>query len=62
MHSGLPAVLLSIAVIAVFLLIAGGIRLIRTGDRTKGMLMIVAAAVLFVNVLIWSWVPTPPVR
>ena len=57
MHQGLPALLLSIAVIAVFLLIVGGIRLIRTGDRTKGLLMIAAALVLMANVLIWSWAP-----
>ena len=57
MTSGLSALLLSISVIAVFLLAGGGIRLIRSGDRTKGVLMIVAAAVLLFNVLIWSWTP-----
>jgi hypothetical protein len=57
MQSELPALLLSIAVISVFVLIAGGIRLLRTGDRSKGILMLVAAAVLLGNVLIWGWTP-----
>jgi hypothetical protein len=57
MQSGLPALLLSIAVIAVFLLTAGGIRQIRAGDRKKGVLMVVAAVVLLGNVLIWAWAP-----
>ena len=57
MHSGLTALLMSISVIAVFLLVAGGIRLLRMGDRTKGVLMLIAALVLLVNILIWSWTP-----
>jgi hypothetical protein len=57
MQSGLSALLLSIAVIVVFALSVGGIRLIKLGERGKGILMIVAAAVLLANVLIWSWVP-----
>jgi hypothetical protein len=57
MRSGLSALLLSIAVIAVFVLTVGGIRLIRLGERGRAMLMVLAAAVLLVNVLIWSWVP-----
>jgi len=57
MRSGLSALLLSIAVIAVFVLTVGGIRLIRLGERGRGMLMVLAAAVLLVNVLIWSWAP-----
>lgn len=57
MQSGLPALLLSIAVIAVFVLTAGGIRLLRMGDRSKGILMLVAAVVLLGNVLIWGWTP-----
>ena len=44
-------------VIAVFVLTAGGIRLFRAGDRTKGVLMLIAALVLLINVLIWSWTP-----
>jgi hypothetical protein len=57
MQSGLSALLLSIAVIAVFALTVGGIRLVRLGERGRGILMILAAAVLLMNVLIWSWVP-----
>lgn len=49
------AFLLSIAVLAVFALVAGGIRLIMTKrDRRKGALMLVAALVLLGNVLIWT--------
>ena len=57
MQTGLPALLLSIAVIAVGVLVIAGIRLVRTGDRGKGILMLIAAAVLLGNVLIWGWVP-----
>jgi hypothetical protein len=57
MHSGLSALLTSISVIAVFVLAAGGIRLLRTGERIKGVLMLVASLVLVINVLIWSWTP-----
>ena len=46
---------LGIAMIAVFLLILGGIRLIRRGEhRQQGWLMIVAAMVLLGNVLVWT--------
>ena len=46
---------LAITMIAAFLLIAGGIQLIvRRRDRTRGVLMLVAAAVLIGNVLIWT--------
>lgn len=45
----------TIAMIAILALIAGGIYLIRTGqNRTKGVLMLVAAAVFFGNVLLWT--------
>jgi hypothetical protein len=50
----LNPLLLSIAVIAMFALVWGGIRTWRGGDRTKGVLMVVAAAVLLGNLLIWS--------
>jgi uncharacterized membrane protein YozB (DUF420 family) len=56
--TGLPAVLLSIAMLGAFALIIGGAVLIRRGNRRKGVLMLVAAAVLLVNVLIWS-IPGP---
>lgn len=54
MHTGLPALLFSIAVIAAFLLIAGAIRMYRSNERQKAVLMIVAALVLLANVLIWT--------
>ncbi|HEY0012251.1 MAG TPA: hypothetical protein VGB79_05305 [Allosphingosinicella sp.] len=51
--NGAPATLLSILTIGSFLLAAGGVYLAGTGrDRKKGVLMIVAAAVLLGNVLI----------
>ena len=46
---------LAIAMIAAFPLIAGGIVLIRRDhDRKRGVLMLVAAAVLIPNVPIWT--------
>jgi len=46
---------LAIAMIAAFLLAAGGIRLISRGEyKTQGWLMIVAAMVLLGNVLVWT--------
>jgi len=46
-------VLFSIVMIAVFALVAGGVRTVIRGDRLRGVLMIVAAAVLMGNLLIW---------
>lgn len=47
------AFVLSVAMIAVFALIAGAIYLIRKRrDRKRGTLMLIAAAVLLANVLI----------
>lgn len=55
MVTGLPAVLLSIGVIAAFALGAGGTWLIAKGrDRKRGLLMLAAAAVMLGNVLIWT--------
>ncbi len=52
---GLGEAALAIAMIAAFLLVIGGIRLtIRSGERSRGFLMIGAAAVLVANVLIWT--------
>ena len=52
---GLGSAALAIAMIAAFLLLIGGIRLAgRREDRTRGILMIGAAAVLVANVLIWT--------
>ena len=52
---GLSATLMAIAMIAAFLLVVGGIKLARRKeDRGRGFLMIGAAAVLVMNVLIWT--------
>ncbi len=50
--SGPGATLLSILTIASFLLAFGGFATIRRGDRGRGVLMLVAAAVFAGNVLI----------
>jgi high-affinity Fe2+/Pb2+ permease len=45
----------AIAMIAAFLLVLGGIRLLRQAEnRKRGVLMLVAAAVLIGNVAIWT--------
>ncbi|MGH6781891.1 MAG: hypothetical protein ACREB5_07295 [Sphingomonadaceae bacterium] len=52
---GIAGIAPAIAMLAIFALIVGGIYLIRTGrDRRKGVLMLVAAAVFFGNVLLWT--------
>ena len=52
---GFAAAAMAIAMIAAFLLAVGGIQLmIRRGETQKGALMLVAAAVLVGNVLIWT--------
>jgi uncharacterized membrane protein HdeD (DUF308 family) len=51
----------SLAMIGVLALIGGGIHLIRKGqDRKRGWLMIVAALVLFGNILILTWPVASP--
>jgi hypothetical protein len=46
---------LALAMIAAFLLVAGGIHLIRRGEHVRqGRLMLVAALVLVGNVLVWT--------
>ncbi len=46
---------LSLAMIAAFALLGGGAYLLfGQGNRKQGMLMLLAAAVLFANVLIWT--------
>ena len=48
--------LLSISMLAVFALVAGGGWIIATRDNKKqGVLMLIAALVLLGNVLIWAW-------
>ena len=46
---------MAVAMISAFALIIGGIRLVlRKEERGRGLLMIGAAAVLIMNVLIWT--------
>ena len=46
---------MTIAMIAAFLLIAGGVKLaLNRQTRLRGVLMIVAALVLIMNVMIWT--------
>ena len=45
---------LSLLTIAAIILVWGGVTMIRKGDRTRGVLMIVCAVVLAGNVLIWT--------
>ena len=53
--SGLGATLLSIMVIAAFALAGGGIwMLVRRRDLKRGLLMLMAALVIFGNVVIWT--------
>ena len=48
-------VAMAIAMVAAFLLIAGGVKLmIARETRLRGVLMIVAALVLVMNVMIWT--------
>jgi hypothetical protein len=48
--------LLSISMLAVFALVAGGGWMIaKKRNRKQGVLMLVAALVLLGNVLIWAW-------
>ncbi len=49
-------IFLSVTMVCVIALIAGAIALFRRGNDTKrASLMLVAALVLFGNVLIWAW-------
>ncbi|MGQ0559574.1 MAG: hypothetical protein ACT4OE_08330 [Sphingosinicella sp.] len=52
--TGTAATLMAVAMIAAFLLAAGGLRLLFGSDRRKGWLMLAVAAVLVVNVAIWA--------
>lgn len=55
MDRGTLDLFLGVAMVAVFALVAGGVHLVRSGkDRKRGWLMLVAALVLFANVLIWT--------
>jgi high-affinity Fe2+/Pb2+ permease len=49
------SVAMTVAMIAAFLLIAGGVKLaLRRQTRGRGILMVIAAAVLVMNVMIWT--------
>jgi hypothetical protein len=50
----LASLLLSIAALSVFALVWGGVVTWRKGDRQKGVLMMLCALVLLVNLLIWT--------
>jgi hypothetical protein len=53
--TGAGATLLSIMMIAVFALVAGGLYvLVRSKDRKRGLLMLAASLVILANVLIWA--------
>lgn len=54
MDPSLHPIMLSIMVVAMFVLLWGGTRLLKT-DRTKGVLMIICAVVLFGNLMIWTY-------
>ncbi len=53
--SGLASGAMALAMIAAFVLLVGGAKLARERQsRKRGVLMIVAAAVLVMNVMIWT--------
>ena len=53
--TGAGSILLSILIIAAFALAGGGLYLVARGrDVRKGLLMLVAAAVMVGNVLVWT--------
>lgn len=53
--STFASTLLALAVLGVFALAAGGVfMLVKRRDRTRGVLMLVCAAVVLGNVLIWT--------
>ncbi|MCC2603051.1 hypothetical protein [Sphingopyxis yananensis] len=51
--------LLSIAMLGAIALLIGSVMVFRRGDRKHGLLMLIAALVLFANVAIWM-VPVNP--
>ena len=53
--TGVAALAMAVAMIAAFVLVFAGVRLaLKPEDRRRGLLMIVAAAVLVANVLVWT--------
>jgi thiol:disulfide interchange protein len=56
MQSGFSTLVLTIAMLAAFLLGGAGIWLLaKARDRKRGALMLAAAAVLLFNVAVWTW-------
>ena len=52
---GFAATAMAVAMLAVFALVFGGVKLaLRPDGRKRGLLMIAAAAVLVGNVLVWT--------
>jgi hypothetical protein len=52
---GLGSVAMTVAMIAAFLLVLGGVKLATNRQtRGKGILMIIAALVIIMNVMIWT--------
>lgn len=46
---------MALAMVAAFLLLAGGVKLaLKRQTRGRGILMVIAALVLFMNVMIWT--------
>lgn len=55
MTDGFSDIALGFAMVAGFLLLAGGVRLVCSPQtRSRGALMILAAAVIVMNVMIWT--------
>lgn len=53
--TGPASLFLSLLMLAAFALVAGGLyALVKRGDRKRGALMLIAAAVALANVLIWT--------
>ena len=49
------SVVMAVGMVSAFLLIAGGVKLMSNRQtRTRGILMIVAALVIVMNVMIWT--------
>ena len=52
---GFAALAMAVAMLAAFALVVGGVKLaLGPEDRKRGVLMLVAAAVLVGNVLVWT--------
>jgi hypothetical protein len=52
--SALYPLMMSIAVLGVLALAWGGMTVLRRGDRRRGVLMLICAAVILGNALIWT--------